>query len=199
MKLTDIKKDLKNRLSERRYVHSAGVAASAYILAEKYGYNPKKAELAGWLHDCAKEMKLEEMQDIIDEQNLQVDEYMRSSRALLHGPAGSIMAKTIYGIKDRDIQNSIFFHTTGRPQMELLDKIIFLADYIEPSRDFPGINIIRRNAQKNLDTAVLSAYDATIRHLLDQKEYIYELTFLGRNDLNTWEINEETEEHKKKK
>ena len=53
MKLTDIKKDLKNRLSERRYVHSAGVAASAYILAEKYGYNPKKAELAGWLHDCA--------------------------------------------------------------------------------------------------------------------------------------------------
>lgn len=185
MKLTDIKKDLKNRLSERRYVHSAGVAASAYILAEKYGYNPKKAELAGWLHDCAKEMKLEEMQNIIDEQNLhlQVDEYMRSSRALLHGPAGSIMAKTIYGIKDRDIQNSIFFHTTGRPQMELLDKIIFLADYIEPSRDFPGINIIRRNAQKNLDTAVLSAYDATIRHLLDQKEYIYELTFLGRNDL----------------
>ncbi len=93
------------------------------------------------------------------------------------------MAKTVYGIKDRDIQNSIFFHTTGRPQMELLDKIIFLADYIEPSRDFPGINIIRRNAQKNLDTAVLSAYDATIRHLLDQKEYIYELTFLGRNDL----------------
>lgn len=184
MKLTDIKKDLKNRLSERRYVHSAGVAASAYILAEKYGYNPKKAELAGWLHDCAKEMKLEEMQDIIDEQNLQVDdEYMRSSRALLHGPAGSIMAKTVYGIKDRDIQNSIFFHTTGRPQMELLDKIIFLADYIEPSRDFPGINIIRRNAQKNLDTAVLSAYDATIRHLLAQKEYIYELTFLGRNDL----------------
>ena len=179
----DIKKDLKNRLSERRYVHSAGVAASAYILAEKYGYNPKKAELAGWLHDCAKEMKLEEMQNIIDEQNLQVDEYMRSSRALLHGPAGSIMAKTIYGIKDRDIQNSIFFHTTGRPQMELLDKIIFLADYIEPSRDFPGINIIRRNAQKNLDTAVLSAYDATIRHLLDQKEYIYELTFLGRNDI----------------
>ena len=183
MKLTDIKKDLKNRLSERRYVHSAGVAASAYILAEKYGYNPKKAELAGWLHDCAKEMKLEEMQDIIDEHNLQVDESMRSCLALLHGPAGSIMAKTIYGIKDRDIQNSIFFHTTGRPQMELLDKIIFLADYIEPSRDFPGINIIRRNAQKNLDTAVLSAYDATIRHLLDQKEYIYELTFLGRNDL----------------
>lgn len=125
MKLTDIKKDLKNRLSERRYVHSAGVADSAYILAEKYGYNPKKAELAGWLHDCAKEMKLEEMQDIIDEQNLQVDEYMRSSRALLHGPAGSIIAKTVYGIKDRDIQNSIFFHTTGRPQMELLDKIIF--------------------------------------------------------------------------
>ena len=183
MKLTDIKKDLKNRLSGRRYVHSAGVAASAYILAEKYGYNPKKAELAGWLHDCAKEMKLEEMQDVIEEQNLQVDEYMRSSRALLHGPAGSIMAKTVYGIKDRDIQNSIFFHTTGRPQMELLDKIIFLADYIEPSRDFPGINIIRRNAQKNLDAAVLSAYDATIRHLLDQKEYIYELTFLGRNDL----------------
>ena len=70
MKLTDIKKDLKNRLSERRYVHSAGVAASAYILAEKYGYNPKKAELAGWLHDCAKEMKLEEMQDIIDELGL---------------------------------------------------------------------------------------------------------------------------------
>lgn len=183
MKLTEIQNDLKNRLSERRYVHSAGVAASAYMLAEKYGYDPEKAELAGWLHDCAKEMKLREMQDIIDKQNLQVDEYMRSSRALLHGPAGSIMVKTVYGIEDRDIQDAIFFHTTGHPQMGLLDKIIFLADYIEPGRDFPGINIIRKNAKKDLDVAVLSAYDATIRYLLEQKEYIYELTFFGRNDL----------------
>ena len=88
-------------MSERRYVHSAGVAASAIYWLRNTDIIQKKAELAGWLHDCAKEMKLEEMQDIIDKQNLQVDEYMRSSRALLHGPAGSIMAKTVYGIKDK--------------------------------------------------------------------------------------------------
>lgn len=183
MNLSEIKKDLKNRLSERRYIHSKGVAIAAHQLAERYGYDPEKAALTGWIHDCAKEMTLKEMQVIIDKNNLQIDVYMRSSRALLHGPTGSILAKVIYGIEDKDIQHAIYFHTTGRPKMELLEKIIFLADYIEPGRNFPGIDLIRKKAQKNLDAAVLAAYDATIQYLLEQDAYIYDLTFRGRNDL----------------
>ena len=91
--------------------------------------------------------------------------------------------KTKYGIKDKEIRNAIFFHTTGHSRMTLMEKIIFLADYVEPSRNFPGIEVIRQAAGIDLDKALLAAYDSTISHLIDQQEYIYDLTFLGRNDL----------------
>ena len=144
MDLIDIQKDLKKVLSAKRYRHSAGVAASARALADKY---------------------------------------VLSSKALLHGPVGSILCETKYGIDDKDIKSAIFYHTTGRTNMTLLEKIIFLADYIEPSRDFPGVDTIRKLAEKDLNQAVLSAYNSTIKHLIDQDAYIYDLTFLGRNDM----------------
>ncbi len=183
MELEEIKLDLKRNLSSKRFTHSAGVATMAKHLAEKYGADPEKAYLAGWVHDCAKELSLSEMQAIVKENGLSLDKYMMASRALLHGPCGSLLAKSRYGIEDRDIASAIYFHTTGQPGMTLLEKIIFLADYIEPSRDFPGVEKLRKKAEQNLDEAVLAAYDSTISHLLDQQAYIYDLTFLGRNDL----------------
>ena len=108
---------------------------------------------------------------------------MLGSRALLHGPAGSVLAKTAFGIDDEEIRGAIYYHTTGRVGMTLLEKIVFLADYIEPNRDFPGVEDLRLLAEKDLDEAVLAAYDSTISHLIDQEAYIYGLTFLGRNDM----------------
>ena len=93
------------------------------------------------------------------------------------------IAGWVHGIDDKDIKSAIFYHTTGRTNMTLLEKIIFLADYIEPSRDFPGVDTIRKLAEKDLNQAVLSAYNSTIKHLIDQDAYIYDLTFLGRNDM----------------
>ena len=183
MKLEQIQSDLKQKLSAKRFKHSAGVADLAKHLAKKYGADPDKAYLAGWVHDCAKELSLADMQEIIKENGLQLDAQMMQSRALLHGPCGSLLTRSRYGIEDADVASAIYFHTTGQPGMTLLEKIIFLADYIEPSRDFPGVDKLRKKAEKNLDEAVLAAYDSTISHLLDQEAYIYNLTFLGRNDL----------------
>lgn len=154
-------------------------------LAQLYGASEEKACLAGWIHDCAKEMTLSEMQHVVKKAHLTFDdaEHMLGSRALLHGPAGSVLAKTAFGIEDEEIQGAIYYHTTGRAGMTLLEKIVFLADYIEPNRDFPGVEELRSLAEKDLDQAVLAAYDSTISHLIDQGAYIYGLTFLGRNDM----------------
>ena len=183
MDLESIKKELKKNLSPKRYHHSEGVAHTARDLARRYGADPEKAFLAGWLHDCAKEMKLPEMQYWVNQKGMHLDAYMMGSRALLHGPAGSACAELHFHISDPEILDAIVYHTTGKVHMTLMEKILFLADYIEPSRDFPGVGELRRLAEKDLDAALLLAYDSTIRHLLDQGAYIYDLTFLGRNGL----------------
>lgn len=183
MKLEDIIQELKHSLSEKRFRHTGGVAASAKSLALRYGGNPEQAELAGWVHDCAKEMKLEDMQQWVKKKDFAIDEYMLGSRALLHGPAGSAYAELHFGIHDPEILSAVFYHTTGNTHMSQLEKIVFLADYIEPSRDFPGVDTLRKAAKHGLDHAVLLAYDSTIGHLIDDHEYIYELTFQGRNAL----------------
>ncbi len=183
MELEKITKDLKETLSAKRFHHSEGVAYTGRYLANKYGADPKKAFIAGWIHDCAKELSLSDMKSIVQEAGLKLDKQILSSRALLHGPAGSVLAKTRFGIDDAAICSAICYHTTGNVNMTLLEKIIFLADYIEPSRDFPGVNKLRSLAEQDLDLAVLAAYDSTITHLIDQKAYIYDLTFKGRNHL----------------
>lgn len=185
MNIEQIKADLRQRLSARRFLHTEGVAASAKKLAEVYGVDPDRAELAGWIHDCAKELPLAEMQALISEKQIPIDDAVMRSRSLLHGPAGSIYAEKYYDISDAEIQSAVFYHTTGRPDMSLMEKIIFLADYIEPSRDFPGVELIRELAFTDLTAALIEAYDSTIRHLIDQKAYIYDLTFMGRNALVT--------------
>lgn len=185
MNIEQIKADLRQRLSARRFLHTEGVAASAKKLAEVYGVDPDRAELAGWIHDCAKELPLAEMQALISEKQIPIDDAVMRSRSLLHGPTGSIYAEKYYGISDAEIQSAVFYHTTGRPDMSLMEKIIFLADYIEPSRDFPGVELIRELAFTDLTAALIEAYDSTIRHLIDQKAYIYDLTFMGRNALVT--------------
>ena len=183
MNLDKIIEELKKNLSPRRFHHTEGVAHTAKKLALRYGADPEKAYIAGWIHDCAKEMTLSEMQEWTEKKGMHLDSYMMGSRALLHGPAGSAYGELHFHITDEEILRAVVYHTTGRPHMTLLEKIVFLADYIEPSRDFPGVDKLRKLAEKDLDEAMLAAYDSTIRHLLDQEAYIYDLTFLGRNEL----------------
>lgn len=183
MQLHLIQKELKNSLSSKRFRHTEGVAASSRELAERYGADPDKAELAGWVHDCAKEKTLEEMQTLVQHAGFILDAPVLASRALLHGPAGSAYARLHWGIEDPEVLNAVFYHTTGKPNMTLLEKLVFLADYIEPSRDFPGVDTLRARAGKDLTEALIEAYDSTIAHLARQHAYIYELTLAGRNAL----------------
>ena len=181
MDIKEIETDLTNKLSKKRFIHTLGVVNSAMYLAKKYGANIEDAHLAALLHDCAKEIPLLEMRDLVAD--LPCDQDMLHSGALLHGLAGMILANTQYGVTNPDILEAIRVHTTGKENMSKLDKIIFLADYIEPNRKFPGVNDIRLAAEQSLDAGVLCGFDMTIRHLIDSGDSIYPLTILSRNDL----------------
>lgn len=181
MDIKEIETDLSNKLSKKRFIHTLGVVNSAMYLAKKYGANIEDAHLAALLHDCAKEIPLLEMRDLVAD--LPCDQDMLHSGALLHGLAGMVLANTQYGVTNPDILEAIRVHTTGKENMSKLDKIIFLADYIEPNRKFPGVNDIRLAAEQSLDAGVLCGFDMTIRHLIDRGDSIYPLTILSRNDL----------------
>lgn len=181
MDIKAIETDLSNKLSKKRFIHTLGVVNSAMYLAKKYGANIEDAHLAALLHDCAKEIPLLEMRDLVAD--LPCDQDMLHSGALLHGLAGMVLANTQYGVTNPDILEAIRVHTTGKENMSKLDKIIFLADYIEPNRKFPGVNDIRLAAEQSLDAGVLCGFDMTIRHLIDSGDSIYPLTILSRNDL----------------
>lgn len=181
MDIKEIETDLSNKLSKKRFIHTLGVVNSAMYLAQKYGANIEDAHLAALLHDCAKEIPLLEMRDLVAD--LHCDQDMLHSGALLHGLAGMVLANTQYGVTNPDILEAIRVHTTGKENMSKLDKIIFLADYIEPNRKFPGVNDIRLAAEQSLDAGVLCGFDMTIRHLIDSGDSIYPLTILSRNDL----------------
>ena len=181
MDIKEIETDLSNKLSKKRFIHTLGVVNSAMYLAKKYGANIEDAHLAALLHDCAKEIPLLEMRDLVAD--LPCDQDMLHSGALLHGLAGMVLANTQYGVTNPDILEAIRVHTTGKENMSKLDKFIFLADYIEPNRKFPGVNDIRLAAEQSLDAGVLCGFDMTIRHLIDSGDSIYPLTILSRNDL----------------
>ena len=181
MDIKEIETDLSNKLSKKRFIHTLGVVNSAMYLAKKYGANIEDAHLAALLHDCAKEIPLLEMRDLVAD--LPCDQDMLHSGALLHGLAGMVLANTQYGVTNPDILEAIRVHTTGKENMSKLDKIIFLADYIEPNRNFPGVNDIRLAAEQSLDAGVLCGFDMTIRHLIDSGDSIYPLTILSRNFL----------------
>ena len=170
-----IKADLKESLSSHRYTHVLGVAAAARELADRYGCDADTAEVAGLLHDAAKQLPLAEKSFPV------LPAPILANGGLLHGYAAVTIARERYGITDQALLGAIAHHTTGAEQMSTLDKIIFLADYIEVNRDFDGVDDLRKAARRNLDEAVLLGYDSTIRHLLDQGKPIFVGTVVNRN------------------
>ena len=170
-------------LSLKRFKHTLGVVESATHLAKLYGVDVEKARLAALLHDCAKELPLPDMQNLVKSESYDADQELLSNGNLLHGLAGMIRAKKEFSISDDEVLEAIRVHTTGKVHMSKLDKVIFLADYIEPNRDFPGVDELRNVSELDLDKAVLLGFDNTIIHLIEQNLSIYPLTILGRNDV----------------
>jgi len=184
--ITDIKKWLKEILNEERYLHSLGAEEKARELAERFGADVDKAAFAALIHDNAKCFSVAELKQIIKENNIPVSELELKSYKTLHSPVGAFIAQKELNIEDKDILNAIRFHTVGRIDMGLIEKIVFLADKIEENtRNKDFIDKINRilDETENLDEAVLECYDATIRSLLDRKMIINPQTIDVYNSL----------------
>lgn len=163
---------VKAELTEQRYQHTLGVMETAIRLAEFYGADLKRAELAAIFHDYAKFRPKDEMKEIIIQQKLE-PLLLEYPSELWHAHVGAYLVETVVGIKDQGILQAIKSHTSGRVGMTLLEKIIFLADYIEPGRNFPGVEEVREMANFNLNQAVIQSLVNTIEFLLKRKFMVY--------------------------
>ncbi|ADL07535.1 bis(5'-nucleosyl)-tetraphosphatase (symmetrical) YqeK [Thermosediminibacter oceani] len=178
-----ILEDLKKNLTEKRFLHSLGVMETAVALARRYGVDEQKAELAGLIHDCAKDIPADRQLNLAIEFGILLDEISRVETALIHGPLGAVLARKKYSVEDPEILRAVSIHTTGDIKMSALDKVIFLADYIEPGRDFPGVEKLRKVSFEDLDEAVIMAFDSTIRYVLDNRGLLHPRTVDARNYL----------------
>jgi len=181
--LKSIKSMLKNRLPYKRYIHSLGVCDTAARLAKIHNACMEKAQIAGVLHDYAKYLTEYEARQYIKQFEIIIDEVIDSHIDLAHGLIGAELIKSELKIEDQDILNSIRYHTTGRKHMTKLEKIIYLADYIEPNRKFSGIEKIRKVSEYDLDKAVLMALDNSITHVISKGLLLHNDSILARNTL----------------
>lgn len=172
---------IKPRMPEKRYIHTKGVMQTAIRLAEKYDENVKSAETAAILHDIAKYADIEWMEQVVKEHGLD-QRLVDWGPEILHGPVGAWIAEHEFSIEDEDILNAIRFHTTGRANMSTLEKIIFVADMIEPNRRFEGVEKLRKKANKDLDKAMRACIRHSIKFLVKTKQPIYPVSIECYND-----------------
>ena len=178
-----MKDRLKEALKPKRYQHSLGVAKTAKKLAEKYGADPEKAYTAGLLHDCAKLPIFNDQMKLAERYEMKFDDITMKCPAVIHAPLGARHAREAYGIDDREILDAIEFHTVGRANMTLLDKIIYVADMIEPTRDFRGVEKLRRLADKDIDRALIACLKQSIAHNAKKESVIHPNTLEAWNDM----------------
>ncbi|MEH7178824.1 bis(5'-nucleosyl)-tetraphosphatase (symmetrical) YqeK [Neobacillus vireti] len=175
-------KIVKEQLTDHRYQHTLGVMETAIALAKLYGADEKKAELAAIFHDYAKFRNKDEMRQIILSEKFPED-LLHYHSELWHAPVGAYLVEKEAGVKDKEVLNAIRFHTSGRPGMTLLEKVIYLADYIEPGRHFPGVEDVRALAKQDLDNALIQAVKNTILFLMKKNQSVYPDSFQTYNDL----------------
>ena len=177
---------LKRALTFHRFTHTLGVANTAQRLAERNGVDPQRARLAGLLHDCAKSMPLNEMRALVMAHLPDLDSEELDTRAILHAPAGMVLAERDYGVRDPQILSAIRKHTVGDAEMSPMDALIYVADFIEPGREsFPGLDDVRRMAEKDLRKAMRMCAELTAEHLRSRGQPIHPRTMKLLNALNS--------------
>ncbi len=168
---------LRQALTDKRFLHSILVAATARRLAEIHHLNPSQAALAGLLHDSAKCLPLSSLQQIAREHRLLLDKETLQSGNLLHGPVGAVLAETQYGVTDPNVLSAIACHTTGKVGMLPLDMVLFLADKIEPSRRaYPALETVRSLAEVSLVEAMRYCLGSTLEYVVQQKTQPHPMT-----------------------
>lgn len=183
MQLDEICHKLEKTIGKKRLRHSIGVMNTAVDLADKYNYDKEKAKIAGLLHDCGKIEDKPTLLKMADTFGIIQDDVMKNNYQLIHGPLGASIAEKYYKIKDQEILNAIYYHTTGRENMTLLEKIIYISDYIEPGRKLLGLEEIRQTAYTDLDKAMLLSMDQVLKYILSKGELIHMNTVKARNYL----------------
>ena len=164
--LIKIRKNLEKELDTKRFEHTLGVEFVAASLAMRYGVSVQDAQIAGLLHDCAKCISNDKKISICEKHNIEITLIERKNPFLLHAKVGSYLAEKDFDIKDKTILDAIRYHTTGRPNMTLLDKIVFIADYIEPARkQAPNLDEVRELAFEDLDAALIKVLHDTLYYL----------------------------------
>ena len=168
-----IKRILSKQLDPKRYEHTIGVAYTAAALAMRYHADVEKAYLAGLLHDCAKCIDTDEKLALCKKYKVKLSKFEIENPFLIHAKLGSCLAEKKYEITDPEVLSAIRYHTTGKADMSLLEKIVFSADYIEPGRKMiPGLEEIRETIFIDLDRAVCMILEGTMRHLKNKDQSI---------------------------
>ncbi|OPJ59077.1 bis(5'-nucleosyl)-tetraphosphatase (symmetrical) YqeK [Clostridium chromiireducens] len=181
LSIEEIKAYLKTNLMEKRYTHILGVADTAKKLAKLNGISEEKAEIAGLAHDVAKNLKVDTMKEIMEKNNIILSEVEQNNANLWHSIIADIVAKDKLGIGDEEILDAVRWHTTGKEDMSTLTKIIYIADMIEPSRKFEGVEDIRKLTFEDLDRGVYYGLTCSIEFLLTRNLLIDENTMKARN------------------
>lgn len=177
LKIEKIKKKIRHHLDKDRYEHTLGVMYTAAALAMVYQTDINKALLAGLLHDCAKCIPGEKKIRLCEKYGLSVNQAEKRNPGLLHSKLGAYLATSKYGVEDQEVLDAISYHTTGRPQMTLLDKIIYIADYIEPNRyQAPNLDEARRMAFVDIDACLYMILKDSLAYLETKNEAIDPMT-----------------------
>ena len=161
--------EVKRRLTQGRFYHSQCVAAEAEKLARRYGADPEKARLCGILHDVMKDTPAQEQLKILEKSGIILTVAQRRNRKLWHALSGAAYLREELGIADQEILGAVECHTSGKGGMSLLDKVLFVADYISADRDYPGVEELRVTAYRSLEEAMVEGIRFTVDELMGQE------------------------------
>lgn len=173
---------LRERLTEKRFVHSLNVADTSKELALIYGCDPEKAYTVGLIHDCCKDEAPGLQLSYMLGNSLEMTELEINEPKLYHAMCGSVYARKEFGITDEDMLNAIRYHTTGRKNMSLLEKVVFIADFISAERDYNGVDVMREKAKRSLEEAIVEGLGFTIKDLIERERIIHPDTVDAYND-----------------
>jgi len=169
-------------LKHKRIPHVLGTEQEAVRLAERYGADVEKARVAALLHDCTKKLEMDEQKVLCARYDIELDPLEQTALKLLHAKTGAAVARDVFGVDD-EIYTAIWWHTTGHARMTLLEKIIYLADYIEPSRDFPGVDKLRKVCYDSLDAGLALGLEMTVQEMKERGNPVHSATLAALADL----------------
>ena len=169
-------------LKPKRMPHVLGTEQEAVRLVRRYGGDETQARIAALLHDCTKKLDMAQQLALCEKYGIMLDELEQKALKLLHSKTGAAIARDVFGVEDA-VYDAILYHTTGKPDMTRLEKIIYLADYIEPTRDFPGVDALRKTVYEDLDKGLLMGLTMTIQEMEEMGNPVHHLTRDARDYL----------------